>query len=168
VQQTPLALSSQVAHLTFLAVISRNPLVVFLRRPATVINKPTNVPELFGLPLARHSSDPMFSSNFALSASSAAISRMISHGLRWGISSPPFGFFTDRSNFASSMALASTLQLFDEAAKVFCNFKKSARSSSFSGFVLPKLRPGRAGNTRSDGWVRPSRRKVPPSFNARA
>ena len=39
----------------------------------------------------------MFPSTSALSASSAAISSMISSGLRCAISSPPFGFFTERS-----------------------------------------------------------------------
>src|SRR5689334_18880429 len=43
----------------------------------------------------------------ALSASSAAISSIISCGLRCFISSPPFGFFTDRSKVFLLMVLAS-------------------------------------------------------------
>src|ERR1017187_8157966 len=89
-----------------------------------------------------HNSPRIVRSTAALSASSAAISSIIACGLRCVTSSPPFGFFTDRSKVAASMLLASTVQDFGESARVFCNCTKSARSSSFSGLVLPRLRPG--------------------------
>src|ERR1022692_3512455 len=44
-----------------------------------------------------HNSPLIVSSTDALSASSAAISSMISSGLRCTTASPPFGFFTERS-----------------------------------------------------------------------
>src|SRR5437899_667331 len=47
----------------------------------------------------------------ALSASSAAISSMIASGLRCVTSSPPLGFFTDKSNIVGSQRV-----LFDWAA----------------------------------------------------
>ena len=40
------------------------------------------------------------------------------------------------------LSLASTLQLLGESAWVFCSFTNSTRSSSLSGLVLPKVRPG--------------------------
>ncbi|TNV70996.1 hypothetical protein FGO68_gene13119 [Halteria grandinella] len=67
---------------------------------------------------------------------------MIACGVRCAISSPMFGFLTERSKVSGSMVLASKLQLLDESAKVFCSFTKSTRSSSQSGLVLPMLRPG--------------------------
>src|ERR1019366_1043596 len=92
----------------------------------------------FGL----HNSPRIVSSTAALSASSAAISSMMSCGLRCTTASPPLGFFTERSKVAWSMDFASTLQDFGESANVACNSTNSARSASFSGLVLPRLRPG--------------------------
>ena len=62
----------------------------------------------------------MFASTSALSASKAAISFIMASGLRCVISSPPFGFLTERSNVVWSMVLASTLQLLGESANFFC------------------------------------------------
>jgi hypothetical protein len=45
-------------------------------------------------------------------------------------SSPPLGFFTERSKVSLSMVSASTLQLLGESANLFCSFTNSARSSS--------------------------------------
>src|SRR5712692_9923659 len=98
--------------------------------------------ELLCLPAGLHSSALIFPSTSALSASSAAISSIISSGLRCTTASSPFGFFTERSKVAGSMPLASTLHDFGESANTFCSLTNSARSSSFSGLVLPRLRPG--------------------------
>src|ERR1019366_3279673 len=68
-----------------------------------------------------HNSPRTVSSLAALSASSAAISSMISSGLRWTTASPPLGFFTERSKVAGSMVFASTVQDFGESANVACN-----------------------------------------------
>src|ERR1017187_3240962 len=89
-----------------------------------------------------HNSPRIVSSTAALSASRAAISSMMSCGLRWTTASPPLGFFTERSKVAGSMVFASTVQDFGESANVFCNSTNSARSESFRGLVLPRLRPG--------------------------
>ena len=62
----------------------------------------------------------MLPSTSALSASSAAISSMMACGLRCAISSPPLGFFTERSTVFGSMVDVATLQLFGESALVFC------------------------------------------------
>src|SRR5450432_1364419 len=80
-----------------------------------------------------HSSPRMVSSTAALSASNTAISSMMSSALRCATASPPFGFFTERSKVAGSMALASTLQDLGESAEVVCNVTNSARSASLSG-----------------------------------
>src|ERR1019366_8700105 len=64
-----------------------------------------------------HRSPRMVSSTAELSASSAAISSMMSCGLRCTTTSPPLGFFTERSKVAWSMDFASTLQDFGESAK---------------------------------------------------
>src|SRR2546425_9854685 len=93
-------------------------------------------------PSVLHSSALMFPSTSAPSASSATISSMMDSGLRCMTASPRLGFFTDRSKVTGSTLLTSTLQLFDESVKVPCSFTNSARSSSLSGFVLPRLRPG--------------------------
>ena len=60
----------------------------------------------FPCPPLLHSSALMLPSTSALSAFSAAISSMISCGLRCVISSPPLGFFTDKSKVFGSMASA--------------------------------------------------------------
>ena len=60
---------------------------------ANVLQSPAN-------PTFAHTNALIFASTCALSASSAAISSRISLGLRCAATSPPFGFFTDRSNVA--------------------------------------------------------------------
>src|SRR2546425_6590198 len=105
-------------------------------------NDLTQIADLFSSPAVLQSRALIFLSVSALSESSAAISSMISSGLRCVISSPPLGFFTERSKVVWPMLLASTLQLLGESANAFCSFTNSARSSSLSGFVLPRLRPG--------------------------
>lgn len=76
------------------------------------------------------------------SASKAAISPMISDGLRCTTVSPPLGFFTERSYVAVSISFTSTLQLLGVPPRVFCRAMNSARSASLSGLVFPKFRPG--------------------------
>jgi len=69
----------------------------------------------------------IFPSTSARSLSSSAISFMMSAGLRWVISSPPSGFFTERSKVALSMSATFTFQLLGESAKVFWSLMNSAR-----------------------------------------
>src|ERR1035437_104402 len=94
------------------------------------------------LPSCFHSNSLILTSTSALSASSKAISSIISSGLRWHISSPTFGFLLDSSNVALLIPVTSTDHDLGESAKVFCNFTNSVRSSSLSELVLPMLRPG--------------------------
>src|ERR1700731_1564655 len=108
---------------------------------SSAIDQLANFAELVPSPLSVHRSALILSSTFVLSASSAAISAIMACGLRCAISSPPFGFFTERSNVLRSIVLASTLQDLGESAKLFCSFTNSTRSSSLSGLVLPRLRP---------------------------
>ena len=53
--------------------------------------------QLYGFPPITHTNTPILASTSALSASSAAISAMIFCGLRSATASPPWWFFTDRS-----------------------------------------------------------------------
>src|SRR6185437_11859278 len=76
----------------------------------------TDVAQPLDPPALSHSSVLMLPSTSALSASSAAISSMISSRLRYAISSPPLGFFTERSKILWSMLLASTLHDLGELA----------------------------------------------------
>ena len=57
----------------------------------------------------------MISSPSVLSACSSVISSMISCGLRWVISSPPLGFFTERSKVAGAM-LPYTATIFSSSS----------------------------------------------------
>lgn len=52
------------------------------------------------------------------------------------------GFFTDKSRVSASRLALAMRQLFGPSTNPFCRVTNSARSSSFSGLVLPMLRPG--------------------------
>ena len=107
-----------------------------------------NFTQRLRFPPLPHSTPLLLPSTSALSASSAAISFMMSCGLRCAISSPPLGFFTERSTSAGLSDRTSTFQLFgvtgpsSAEALEACNAMNSARSASLSGLVLPMLRPG--------------------------
>ena len=96
-------------------------LLTSLRRVGQADSILCNLAEPLYFPSVLHSSPRMVCSTSALSASSAAISSMISSGLRCVTSSPPLGFFTERSNVVLSMLLASTLHDLGESANVFCS-----------------------------------------------
>ena len=84
----------------------------------------------------------MLASTSALSASSAAISSMISCGLRCAISSLPSGLLTERSKVVWSIVCGAPRSRISamrrKSAAVSTN---SPRSVSLRGFVLPRLRP---------------------------
>jgi len=81
----------------------------------------------------------IFSSTTALSASNAAISSMMSCGLRWVTASPPLGFFTDRSKLVLSMSAMSTLHDLSESAKSLLQFDKFGKVGIVKRVGLAKV-----------------------------
>src|SRR5688500_12374398 len=79
-------------------------------RSSSAANLARQVLKVFPYPPVIHSIPRIVASTCALSASSVSISSRICAGLRCLTSSPPLGFFTDRSNVVGSMSLASTAQ----------------------------------------------------------